>query len=147
MRNTYRNCWELKENYHHYRNHNHRRCRSRCGCGCCLENKVILFEATIIVELTFGTCNDWTALILTFLHYAIMSNGLRERTYTQIAHEHLIVARTIQTGLICHDSIAFIVMIIVVVAAFCKFRQKNNKNTELETNCLKIYPLYIEEIC
>lgn len=80
-------------------------------------------DRTFIIN-TFRACNNRTALILSLLYDAILPNRLRERTNAQIAHQHSIMASTIETWLVGDYSVTLAIMIIVVVAAVlhCKLK-------------------------
>lgn len=65
---------------------------------------------------TFGTRDNRTALILALLDHAVLTDRFRERTHSQIAHEHLVVARAVQAWFVGQDAVALAVVIVVVVA-------------------------------
>lgn len=67
--------------------------------------------------LTFWARDNRTALVLTLLDHAVLANWLRKRAHAQVAHQHLVVARAVQTRLIGQNAIALAVVIVVVVAA------------------------------
>lgn len=73
----------------------------------------------IIIIITFGAGDYRATLVLTLLHDAVMPNRFGERTDTEVTHQHLIVACTVEARLVCHDPIALIVVIVIIVASLC----------------------------
>lgn len=65
----------------------------------------------------FRTSNHGATLIWTFLHRAILTDRFRERTDFQVAHQHSVVTRAIQTWFTCNDPIAFLIPLVVEVTS------------------------------
>ena len=61
--------------------------------------------------------DDRAALIRTFLDGAVLADRLREGADPQVAHQHSIVAGAVQAWLVRDDSVAFVVVLVVVVAS------------------------------
>lgn len=71
--------------------------------------------------LTLRTRDNWTALVFALLHGTLFADGLGEGADTQIAHEHSVVASTVQAGLIRHDPVTLRVVVVIIIAAgLCK---------------------------
>jgi hypothetical protein len=66
---------------------------------------------------TFGASYNRTALIRSFLDFTVLTDRLGERAYSEIAHEHPVMASTIQTWFVRDYPVSFVVMLEVVVAA------------------------------
>lgn len=67
--------------------------------------------------LTFGTRDNWAALIFALLHGTFFANWLCERAHAQIAHQHTVMASTVQTGLIRHNPVTLRIVIVIIIAA------------------------------
>lgn len=70
-----------------------------------------------VVLHTFRARDGGTALVRGLLYRAVLSDGFRERAHPQVAHQHPVVTRAVQTRLVGHNSIALLVVLVVVVAA------------------------------
>lgn len=70
-----------------------------------------------IFSPTFRTRDNRTALVRFLLHFAVFANRLDERTHPQVAHQHLVVARTVQAWFIRDYAISFVVMLEIVITA------------------------------
>lgn len=66
---------------------------------------------------TLRARNDRTALVRPLLHGAVLTHSLREGTDPQVAHEHPLVARTVQTRLVRHYAVTLLVVLEVVVTS------------------------------
>lgn len=79
----------------------------RSGCGVVIEE----------LDFDFGTGDHRAALVLALLDCTVLADRLGEGTHAQIAHQHTVVASTVQAGLVRHDAVTLAVVVVVVVAA------------------------------
>lgn len=76
-------------------------------------------------RLTLRTRDDWTALIFALLHGTLLADGLGEWTDAQIAHQHAVMASTVEAGLIRHDPVTLRVVVVIIIAAgLCKEQER-----------------------
>lgn len=72
------------------------------------------------MRLTIWARDDGAALVRALLDRAVLADGLGERAYPEVAHQHAVVARAVEARLIRHDSVPLPVVLEVVVASLCR---------------------------
>lgn len=81
--------------------------------------------------LTLRTRDNWTALIFALLHGTLFADGLREGADTQIAHQHTVMASTVQTGLIRHNPVTLRVVVVIIIAAgLCEGKNEDGNKSQ-----------------
>lgn len=68
-------------------------------------------------SLTLRTRDDWAALIFALLHGTLLADGLGEGADAEIAHQHAVMASTVEAGLIRHDPVTLRVVVVIIIAA------------------------------
>lgn len=67
----------------------------------------------------FWAGDDRTTLIRAFFNCAVLANRLGEGTNPQVTHQHSIVTRAVQAWFVRYDSIAFRIVLKIIVAPSC----------------------------
>jgi len=70
--------------------------------------------------VTFRAGDGGTTLVRFLFYRTVLPNRFSERTNSEVAHEHGVVAGTVEAGLVGQDSIPFLVMRKHVVTTRCK---------------------------
>lgn len=91
---------------------------SRCT-GTTGNTNYYIYYTSYKTIITFRTSNNRAALVRLLFYFAVLTDSFRERTDSEVAHEHPVMASTIQTWLVRNYPVSFVIMLEIVVATSC----------------------------